>query len=67
MGARDMTEMKPLQEKATSAVLDELERQAAEKPDKLRVTRHGTTVTVNGELDVDGLVMVVVGAMAGGP
>ncbi len=29
--------------------------------------RTGETVTVNGEIDVDALVMVVVGSMAGGP
>lgn len=67
MGASDMTETKPLQQKAATAVIEELERQAAEQPDKLRVTRNGQSVKVNGNIDIDGLVMVIVGAMAGGP
>lgn len=57
----------PLEAKAIAGVIGELERQAAENPSKLRIARDGGKVTVNGEIDVDALVMVVVGAMAGGP
>jgi hypothetical protein len=66
MGASHMNE--PLLEtKAITAVIEELERQAAEDPSKLKVERSGDTVKVNGEIDVDALVMVVVGCVAGGP
>lgn len=66
MGAGDMSD-KPLEAKAITAVIDELERQAAESPSKLKVHRDGDRVAVDGEIDVDALVMVVVGSMAGGP
>jgi 5-formyltetrahydrofolate cyclo-ligase len=56
-----------LETKAITAVIEELERQAAENPSKLRVRRVGDTISVDGEIDVDALVMVVVGSMAGGP
>jgi 5-formyltetrahydrofolate cyclo-ligase len=67
MGTRDMNDVLPLEEKAINAVIEELERQAAENPEKITVKRTGATVSVNGEIDVDALVMVVVGSMAGGP
>ncbi|WP_315918256.1 hypothetical protein [Mesorhizobium sp. SP-1A] len=57
----------PLEAKAITGVIEELERQAAENPSKLKVRREGGKTIVNGEVDVDALVMVVVGAMAGGP
>ncbi|MCV0396113.1 MAG: hypothetical protein K5872_04960 [Rhizobiaceae bacterium] len=66
MGPGDMSE-RPLEEKAIAAVFDELERQAAENPSKLQVRRKGASIEVNGEIDIDALVMVVVGSMAGGP
>lgn len=53
--------------KAITAVVEELERQAAENPSKLSVRRTGDKLTVDGEIDVDALVMVVVGSMTGGP
>lgn len=57
----------PLEAKAIAAVIEELERQAAKAPDKLSGERRGDRVDVRGEIDVDALVMVVVGSMAGGP
>lgn len=56
-----------LEAKAIAAFVEELERQAAENPSKLRVRRSGEKLTVEGEIDVDALVMVIVGSMAGGP
>ncbi len=53
--------------KAINAVVEELVKQVAARSEKISVTRTGETVTVNGEIDVDALVMVVVGSMAGGP
>lgn len=66
MGTRDMTDT-PLEEKAITAVIDELERQAAENPAQLEVRRNGDKISVHGDVDVDAIVMVVVGSMAGGP
>ncbi|MFC0805600.1 hypothetical protein ACFHWW_09030 [Ensifer sp. P24N7] len=56
-----------LEEKAINAVIEELQRQAAENPSKLQVRQAGDKLAVNGEIDVDAVVMVVVGSMAGGP
>ena len=56
-----------MEAKVVNAVIEELERQAADAPQRLRVQRQGDRVNVRGEIDVDALVMVVVGAMAGGP
>lgn len=56
-----------LETKAITAVIEELERQAAEDPSRLRVSRTDDSIRVDGEIDVDALVMVVVGSMAGGP
>jgi hypothetical protein len=66
MGTSHLNEEK-LEAKAIAAVVEELERQAAENPSRLRVSRAGDKLTVNGEIDVDAVVMVVVGSMAGGP
>jgi hypothetical protein len=66
MGASNMN-APPLESKAIIGVIQELERQAAENPSKLKVRRAGDRVVVDGEIDVDALVMVVVGSMAGGP
>ncbi|ASQ02974.1 hypothetical protein HR059_13320 [Sinorhizobium meliloti WSM1022] len=56
-----------LEAKAINAVIEELQRQAAENPSKLQVRQAGDKLAVNGEIDVDAVVMVVVGSMAGGP
>ncbi|WP_331374243.1 hypothetical protein [Sinorhizobium chiapasense] len=66
MGTSDLNQG-ALEAKAIAAVAEELERQAAEDPSKLRVSRTRGKLTVNGEIDVDAVVMVVVGSMAGGP
>lgn len=66
MGTSDLSEQ-PLEAKAITGVIEELERQAAENPGKLKVRREGDRIVVDGEIDVDALVMVVVGSMAGGP
>ena len=66
MGTGDMRQ-EPLETKAVTAVIEELERQAAERPSRLNVRKGGDSVIVDGEIDVDAIVMVVVGSMAGGP
>ncbi|THK37834.1 hypothetical protein EHS39_12350 [Ensifer sp. MPMI2T] len=49
------------------AAIGEVERQAGEDNSKLRVQRAGDRLSVNGEIDMNALVMVVVGSMAGVP
>jgi len=66
MNADDIEDL-PLQDKAITGMIEEFERQAAENPSKLKVRREGDKLIVDGEVDVDALVMVVVGAVAGGP
>lgn len=66
MGIRDMVG-ETMEAKAANAVIEELERQAAETPLRLSVQRQEDQVAVKGLIDVDSIVLVVVGAMAGGP
>ena len=66
MGSRDMIG-ETIEAKAANAVIEELERQAAEDPQRLNVRRQGDQLDVRGVIDVDAVVMVVVGSMAGGP
>lgn len=69
MGAGNVSDqpLQPLQQKAAAAVIEELQRQAAENPEALRITMRDSSLNVEGDIDVDALVMVVIGAMAGGP
>ena len=55
-----------MEEKVRTAIIDELKRQAEERQD-LEVSTGDDTLVVNGSIDVDALVMVVIGSMAGGP
>lgn len=66
MGSRYVSDQ-PLQQKAAVALIEELQRQAAENPEALRIKMKDTSLNVDGDIDVDALVMVVIGAMAGGP
>ncbi|GGE54140.1 hypothetical protein GCM10007276_34030 [Agaricicola taiwanensis] len=49
------------------ALIDELKRQAEIAPDRLKVGTAGDKLTLDGQVDVDALVMVVMGSLAGGP
>lgn len=63
-----MTENLPvLEEKLREAITDELKRQASARPGELKVSGSGGRVRVDGEIDLDPLIMVVTGALAGGP
>lgn len=55
-----------LDEKLKEAIVDELKRQAADKPQLLSVN-DSQDLIVNGKIDVDALIMVVAGSIAGGP
>jgi len=69
MGAGDINPggASPLEEKVKQAIIDELKRQAELKPGSLRVSPAKTKLSVDGEIDLDDLTMVVIGALAGGP
>jgi hypothetical protein len=55
-----------LDEKLKEAIVGELKRQAADRPQSLRVS-DSQDLVVNGKIDLDALIMVVAGSVAGGP
>jgi hypothetical protein len=55
-----------LEEKLKEAIVGELQRQAADHPQALKVECSGKLV-VNGAIDLEALVMVIAGSVAGGP
>jgi hypothetical protein len=55
-----------LEEKLREAVIGELKRQAANRPDLLRV-QAAEELSVDGMIDLDALIMVIAGSVAGGP
>jgi len=55
-----------LDEKLKAAIVNELKRQAADRPHSLKVD-DAKDLVVNGKIDLDALIMVVTGSAAGGP
>jgi hypothetical protein len=55
-----------LEEKLKEAIIGELQRQAANDPQSLSVESSGDLV-VKGKIDIEALVMVIAGSVAGGP
>ncbi len=55
-----------LEEKLKQAIINELKRQAANSPRSLQV-EDSKELVVRGKIDIDELVMVIVGSVAGGP
>tara|TARA_R100000365_G_C2717154_1_gene50731 strand:+ start:539 stop:715 length:177 start_codon:yes stop_codon:yes gene_type:complete len=49
------------------AIIDELKRQADNSSSQLTVQTTNDQVTINGPVNLDDLVMVVMGSVAGGP
>ena len=56
-----------LQEQMREAVLAELKRQAADRPQELQVEERDGRIDIKGIVDLDDLVMVAVSSVAGGP
>ena len=56
-----------IEDAVRDAIVAELERQAAERPQELRVNRDDSSLGVDGSVNLEELVMAVVGALAGGP
>lgn len=50
-----------------SAIIDELQRQADNSGSKLKVEAGEEIVVIHGPVNIDDLVMVIAGSLAGGP
>jgi hypothetical protein len=55
-----------MEDKIRTAIIEELRRQAAEEPE-FEVDSEDDRLVVHGPIDLDALVMVVIGSVAGGP
>jgi hypothetical protein len=55
-----------MEDKVRNAIMEELRRQSAEGTG-LEVSTDDDRLVVNGPVDLDALVMVVIGSVAGGP
>jgi hypothetical protein len=55
-----------LDERLKEAIVGELKRQAADRPQTLSVG-YSPNLFINGKIDLDALIMVVAGSVAGGP
>jgi hypothetical protein len=62
-------ELHMFEEKLKEAILGEFKRQAANRPEALKVegSAEELIVIVNGKIDLADLVMVIAGSVAGGP
>jgi hypothetical protein len=55
-----------LEEKLREAIIGELQRQAQNNPQRLKV-QNSDGLSVTGKIDIDALAMVIAGSVAGGP
>lgn len=61
-----------LEEKLKDAIIGELQRQSANRPQSLKVqgsndAQNSEELIVNGRIDLGALVMAIAGSVAGGP
>ena len=56
-----------MEEKVREAIVAELRRQSEAGSSRLQVSVGKERLTANGEIDLDALAMVIVGAVSGGP
>jgi hypothetical protein len=56
-----------IEDSVREAIIAELERQAKDRPSKLKVERGEDELQVSGSVQLDELVMAVIGSVAGGP
>ena len=56
-----------IEEQVRDAIIAELERQAEANPDSLRIEEAEERLVAHGSIDLDELVMAIVGSLAGGP
>jgi hypothetical protein len=55
------------EEQVRAAIIDELKRQAENASGRLEIKEAEDRLTINGTVNVDELVMVIMGSVAGGP
>lgn len=56
-----------IEDKLRETIVGELQRQASNKPEKLKVSASDDRLRVEGDVNLDELVMAVLGSVAGGP
>jgi hypothetical protein len=56
-----------MQDTVREAIIDELRRQADNSGSALKVDVQGEKLVINGPINLDDLVMVIAGSLAGGP
>ena len=56
-----------MEEQIRDAILTELKRQSGDPECNLEVSHVDSRLAVDGEIDLDALVFVIVGSLAGGP
>lgn len=56
-----------LQEKIREAVIEELRRQAENSNDRLKFEVREELVVIDGPVNLDDMIMVITGSLAGGP
>ena len=56
-----------LEEKIREAIIAELKRQSENSPSRLSFEDNKETIQINGSVNVEDIVMVIVGSVAGGP
>lgn len=56
-----------IEEQVRKAIVAELERQAETDPERLKIDETDDNLVAHGSINVDELVMAVVGSLAGGP
>jgi hypothetical protein len=57
----------PLADNIREAIVDELHRQAENSESTLKVELAGEQLIIHGPVNIDDLVMVIAGSLAGGP
>ncbi|KAB0679616.1 hypothetical protein [Aureimonas leprariae] len=62
-----MSQSETIESKLRESIVEELRRQAANDGARLKVEMRGDELVVDGTIDLDDLVMVVMGSIAGGP
>ena len=56
-----------MENQVRDAILTELKRQSEDPECSLNVSNSGSRLSVDGDIDLDALVFVIVGSLAGGP
>ncbi|EAR51847.1 hypothetical protein OG2516_16139 [Oceanicola granulosus HTCC2516] len=56
-----------MEEQVQDAILTELQRQSEDPECNFNLFQAGSRLAVDGEIDLDALVLAIVGSLAGGP